>query len=354
MLVHDPRLPIGHLVTMGALPSPVKKFIYRRLGYKIGKGVSIGFGSVVVGKDVEIGDHTDIGFASIVRGDRIRLDRHVSIGALCVMDVPNLELGEGTRATEMVIVGGPKLPESSLKVGKNCILMQMSFIDPTLPIEIGDDSGVGGHCLLFTHGSWLSRFEGYPVTFAPITIGDSVWLPWRVFVMPGATIGDGSVIGADSLVAGEIPPQSLAVGSPAKVIRSAPDFPRRLDDTKKNKVLDEILDGMDQHLLAHGVKVERVGTRGTYKVRKKRRLGMFKRFDLRIRRLGDPGLEPGETPAVFVSLPEIPGPERARLDAAGTMWIDIAKKERSERSDDLGEEIVERLVLYGVRLTRAR
>ena len=40
--------------------------------------------------------------------------------------------------------------------------------------------------------------------------GASVWLPWRVFVMPGSTIGDGSVIGANSLVSGNIPPKSLA------------------------------------------------------------------------------------------------------------------------------------------------
>ena len=72
------------------------------------------------------------------------------------------------------------------------------------------------------------------MTYEPVTIGKSVWLPWRVFVMPGSTIGDGSVIGANSLVAGTIPPYSLAVGTPAKVIRSAPDFPRKPDAAQRS------------------------------------------------------------------------------------------------------------------------
>ena len=54
----------------------------------------------------------------------------------------------------------------------------------------------------------------------PITIGDNVWLGGHVIVLPGVTIGDGSVIGAGSVVTGDIPPRSLAVGTPAKVIRT--------------------------------------------------------------------------------------------------------------------------------------
>ena len=155
MLIEKSRFPIGHILAVGALPSFVKKLIYRLRGYRIGKNVSIGFGSVIVGRDVEVGDHTEIGFATIIRGRRIVIGPHVSIGAMCMIEVPSLEIGEGARITEMVVVGGPQLPESSLKLGANTIIMQMSFINPTMPIEIGDDTGIGGHCLIFTHGSWL-------------------------------------------------------------------------------------------------------------------------------------------------------------------------------------------------------
>ena len=50
--------------------------------------------------------------------------------------------------------------------------------------------------------------------------GDNVWLGGGVIVCPGVTIGDKSVIGAGSMVTREIPPDVVAVGSPARVIRS--------------------------------------------------------------------------------------------------------------------------------------
>ncbi|MGI4741227.1 MAG: sugar O-acetyltransferase [Janthinobacterium lividum] len=54
----------------------------------------------------------------------------------------------------------------------------------------------------------------------PITIGDDCWLGGGAIVCPGVTIGDGCVIGAGSVVTKDIPPYSLAVGNPARVVRS--------------------------------------------------------------------------------------------------------------------------------------
>jgi len=54
----------------------------------------------------------------------------------------------------------------------------------------------------------------------PISIGDDCWLGGGVIVCPGVTIGLGCVIGAGSVVTKNIPPYSLAVGNPARVVRS--------------------------------------------------------------------------------------------------------------------------------------
>lgn len=54
---------------------------------------------------------------------------------------------------------------------------------------------------------------------APVNIGSACWIGDRVTVLAGADIGTGSVIGAASLVNSEIPPFSIAVGSPARVLR---------------------------------------------------------------------------------------------------------------------------------------
>lgn len=53
----------------------------------------------------------------------------------------------------------------------------------------------------------------------PITIGNGCWLGGGVIVLPGVTIGDGCVIGAGSVVTKDIPENSLAAGSPCRVIR---------------------------------------------------------------------------------------------------------------------------------------
>lgn len=54
---------------------------------------------------------------------------------------------------------------------------------------------------------------------APVKIGKRCWLGEGVIVMPGVTIGDGCIIGAHSIVNKDIPANSIAVGSPAKVIK---------------------------------------------------------------------------------------------------------------------------------------
>lgn len=219
MLIKKSKIPFKQLATVGILPSVLKKAIYRARGYKIGKNVSIGFGTVIVGKNVRIGDNTKFGLITVVRAENIDIGRFVTIGSFSMIDTGTLKVGDDSRINEQVIIGGMKTPSSALTLGKRTTVMEYSYINTTMPISIGNDSGIGGHCLLFTHGSWLNQLEGFPVNFAPITIGEMVWLPWRVFVMPGVTIGDRVVVGANSLISKSVLSNSLVAGSPAKVIK---------------------------------------------------------------------------------------------------------------------------------------
>jgi acetyltransferase-like isoleucine patch superfamily enzyme len=255
MLIKKTRIPVAHIVTIGMLPSFLKKVVYRMKGYKIASGVKLSFGSVVIGKDVEIGKNSSVGFLTIVRARKIKIGRFVKIGAMSAIDTELFSIDDDARINEQVYIGGTKTPESALILGKRTIIMQASYINPTKPIIVGDDSGIGGHCLLFTHGSWNSQLEGYPVKFAPITIGKKVWLPWRVFIMPGVTIGDGAVIGADSTVNRDIPPHSLAAGSPAKIIKE--NIPAPLSENEKEKIIQQVFGEFEAYLKYNGFTVNK-------------------------------------------------------------------------------------------------
>ena len=58
------------------------------------------------------------------------------------------------------------------------------------------------------------------VAHAPVIIADKVWIGFNVSVLKGVTIEEGAVIGACSVVTRDIPPYALAVGNPARVIRT--------------------------------------------------------------------------------------------------------------------------------------
>jgi maltose O-acetyltransferase len=92
-------------------------------------------------------------------------------------------------------------------------------------ITIGDDTRIGPGVQLLTpthplepdvrRGGWESA--------EPITIGRNVWLGGAVVVCPGVNIGDDTVVGAGSVVTRDLPPGVLAVGNPARVVRSIAD-----------------------------------------------------------------------------------------------------------------------------------
>jgi acetyltransferase-like isoleucine patch superfamily enzyme len=54
----------------------------------------------------------------------------------------------------------------------------------------------------------------------PVDIGRNVWIGFESIILPGVTVGDGSIIGARSVVTSDVPPMSIAAGNPARIIRT--------------------------------------------------------------------------------------------------------------------------------------
>jgi hypothetical protein len=179
-----------------------------------------------------------------------------------------------------------------------------------------------------------------------------------VFILPGSRIGDGAVIGANSLVNRTVPPRCLAVGFPARVVSKTPDFPAELTDSDKQRFLKEIVAEMIAYLEGFEFECREKEKDSFYEVAQiRRRWGRRRERTWRLK-VGYAPLA-AEAPAdifpdldVFLSLHRIPQEARSAYDRQQTLWIDIAAKERSEHSNEMGEEVVQYLKRYGVRLFR--
>ena len=114
-----------------------------------------------------------------------------------------------------------KFISRGLKVGKNLTKMSGVIIDPShcWHIEIGDDVILAPNVHILAHDASTKPFLNH-TRIANVKIGNRVFIGAAAIILPGVTIGDDVVIGAGSVVSKDIPNNSLAVGSPAKVICS--------------------------------------------------------------------------------------------------------------------------------------
>jgi acetyltransferase-like isoleucine patch superfamily enzyme len=351
MLIRQSRFPIKQMLTVGLLPNPLKLAFYRSRGAKIGRNVVIGPGAVIVADEIEIGDGATIGFGAYFKARTVQIGRYARIGSATFMDAETISIGEDAKINEQVFVGGLSSPASHLRIGARTILMQHTFINVARPVTIGDDTGIGGRCSIFTHGSWQNQLDGYPVTFAPVTIGSNVWIPWEVFIMPGVTIGDGATIGAKSLVAKDIPAGALAVGSPAKVIRTADQYPVRLDHSQQAEMLRRMVDEFCEYLEYEGLKVARDRAEGFERVTVMQRAGAAHTLLVAYEDALNPEL--CATAAAVLALTGLDAAVRRALASNGRLWLDLAAKQRGGASNALGEEIVDFLKRFGVRFARS-
>jgi maltose O-acetyltransferase len=90
--------------------------------------------------------------------------------------------------------------------------------------QIGSNVMMGPEVMIFTSNHCTSRFDipmiqqGFRPT-APVIIGDDVWIGARAIILPGVTVGSGSVLGAGAVISRSVPPGALVVGNPGRVVR---------------------------------------------------------------------------------------------------------------------------------------
>lgn len=114
---------------------------------------------------------------------------------------------------------------SNVRMGTGVFLNYGCQLADVARITIGDSVQIGPNVQLLTptHPLEPGRRRDRWETAGPIIVGDNVWLGAGVIVCAGVTIGRDTVVGAGSVVTRDLPPGVLALGSPAKVVKSLAD-----------------------------------------------------------------------------------------------------------------------------------
>lgn len=137
------------------------------------------------------------------------------------------------------IINAQKYRFRGYSIGKSTYIYSTCFLDKTKgsKISIGENCILTG-CTLLAHDASLYLF-GKPTFFAPITIKDNCFIGWRAIILPGVTIHENSIIGAGAVVTKDVPPNSVVVGNPARVIKTVPDLIKKRENNSDKVIYQE-------------------------------------------------------------------------------------------------------------------
>lgn len=173
----------------------------------------------------------------------IRLGEKVYIDAGCYLNAlpGGISIGAGTslmHGTIFHVFNYRDLPHAGITVGKNCFFGEYTCIRGQGGVKIGDGVYTGTQVQIaavnhvFADPNQFIKDQG--ITADGITIEDDVWLGSGVTIVDGVTIGKGTIVGAGAVVSKNIPPYSIAVGVPARVIgdRRDPEAVKRFSNAQ--------------------------------------------------------------------------------------------------------------------------
>ncbi len=111
-----------------------------------------------------------------------------------------------------------------VKVGKNVYIGFLVIMDGEYPeyIQIGDEASIGPGVTIMAHSSaspYHNRLKIFYKGPQKVTIKRGVWLAAGSIILPGVTIGEGSIVAAGSVVSRDVPSYTLVGGNPARAIK---------------------------------------------------------------------------------------------------------------------------------------
>lgn len=153
----------------------------------------------------------------MLRALRIRIlaltrGSHISFSAeVYIHQGGRIQIGKGVRVAKGCVIS--VLPGAVLELKDGCIFGKGTFLYCASRIEVGRETRVAHYCSIIDHDYDISSAGSHfdkPKVSAPIVVGDNVWMGAYVLILKGVTIGDRSVIGAQTMVNKSVPKRMLA------------------------------------------------------------------------------------------------------------------------------------------------
>ncbi len=131
-----------------------------------------------------------------------------------------MKIGRGSSIHTRAIFYNP----SGISIGKDTIIGEGATLDGRDVLKIGDHVDIASEVMIY-NGEHDVNDENFKAVFSPVIIEDYVFIGPRSIILPGVTLGKGSVIGAGAVVTKDVKPKEVVGGVPAKVIGE-----RKLED----------------------------------------------------------------------------------------------------------------------------
>lgn len=139
-----------------------------------------------------------------------------------------------------------------VEVGQGCRIYIASFGSEPFLIKIGSRVTITSGVQILTHdgSAWLfHEFGKRFYKYAPVTIGDDVFIGVNTIIMPGVSIGSRVIVGAGSVVTRDIPDDTVVAGNPARVITSFSSFEHKVRNNFVNEAELEGIKGYRARIL---------------------------------------------------------------------------------------------------------
>lgn len=133
-----------------------------------------------------------------------------------------VQIGSSSLVQGPMRITGEGNPCQQISIGTFTLISGSLHCDIGAPLQIGSRVRIGHDVSLLTvdHRVGPEEMRSGDRRFGTIEIGDGAWLASRVVVLPGIRIGAGAIVAAASVVTRDVPPNTLSVGVPARVVRN--------------------------------------------------------------------------------------------------------------------------------------